>query len=55
MARQHPTSDWAGHRSHRAIGTLLLVGGANPFWPLGVFALCVIIHGLLVYGEPETR
>jgi hypothetical protein len=39
-----------------AIGALLAIGGAYPFWSLGIFALCVIvIHGLLVYGEPETR
>jgi hypothetical protein len=37
-----------------AVGALLGVGGAFPFWSLGVFALCVIvIHGLVVYGEPE--
>ena len=37
-----------------AIGALLSVGGAYPFWSLGVFALCVIvIHGLVVY-EPST-
>jgi len=37
-----------------AIGALLAVGGAFPFWSLGIFALCVIcIHGLVVYGEPE--
>jgi hypothetical protein len=36
-----------------AIAALLAVGGAYPFWALGVFALCVIcIHGLVVYGEP---
>ena len=36
-----------------ALGALLAVGGAYPFWALGVFALCVIcIHGLVVYGEP---
>jgi hypothetical protein len=35
-----------------AVGALLAVGGAYPFWSLGVFALCIIcIHGLLVYGE----
>lgn len=35
-----------------AIGSLLAVGGAYPFWSLGIFALCVIcIHGLVVYGE----
>jgi hypothetical protein len=39
-----------------AIGALLSVGGAYPFWSLGIFALCVIvIHGLVVYGEPDTR
>jgi hypothetical protein len=37
-----------------AIGALMMIGGAYPFWALGVFALCVIvIHGLVVYGEPE--
>ena len=37
-----------------AIGALLAVAGAYPFWSLGIFALCVIvIHGLVVYGEPE--
>jgi hypothetical protein len=36
-----------------AVGALLSVGGAFPFWSLGIFALCVIIiHGLVVYGEP---
>jgi hypothetical protein len=36
-----------------ALGALLSVGGAYPFWSLGIFALCVIvIHGLIVYGEP---
>ncbi len=52
----------AGHAYGRIIGiiaasigaveSLLAVGGAYPFWALGVFALCVIvIHGLIVYGE----
>jgi hypothetical protein len=37
-----------------AIGSLLAVGGAFPFWSLGIFALClIIIHGLVVYGEDE--
>ncbi len=39
-----------------AIGALLSVGGAYPFWSLGIFAICVIcIHGLVVYGEPEQQ
>jgi hypothetical protein len=37
-----------------AIGALLSVGGANPWWSLAIFALCVyIIHGLVVFGEDE--
>jgi hypothetical protein len=39
-----------------AVVALLSVGGATPFWSVGIFALCVIvIHGLLVYGQPDTR
>ena len=38
-----------------AIGALLNIGGAHPWWAIGVFAICVIcIHGLFVLGEPET-
>jgi hypothetical protein len=37
-----------------AIGALLDVGGAHPWWALGIFAVCVIcIHGLVVLGEPK--
>ena len=37
-----------------AIGALLSVGGAYPFWSLGIFALCVIVlHGIVVYGDDE--
>jgi hypothetical protein len=37
-----------------AIGALMAIGYV-PFWSLGVFSLCVIvIHGLIVYGEPEV-
>ena len=37
-----------------AVGALLAVGGAYPFWSLGVFAICVIcIRGLVVYGEDD--
>ena len=37
-----------------AIGALLSIGGANPWWSLGVFALCVyVVHGIVVYGEDE--
>ena len=38
-----------------AIESLSNVGGAHPWWSLGVFAICVIcIHGLIVLGEPEA-
>jgi hypothetical protein len=37
-----------------AIGALLSIGGAYPWWSLGIFALCVyIVHGILVLGEEE--
>ena len=37
-----------------AIGALLSIGGAYPWWSLAVFFLCIyIIHGILVYGEEE--
>ena len=37
-----------------AIGALLSIGGNNPWWSLGVFALCVyIVHGIIVFGEDE--
>jgi hypothetical protein len=38
-----------------AVGSLLSIGGAYPFWSLAIFAICVIvIHGLAVLGEPKT-
>ena len=37
-----------------AIAALLSVGGANPWWSLGIFFLCVwIVHGILVLGDDE--
>jgi hypothetical protein len=37
-----------------AIGALLSVGGANPWWSLAIFALCVsIVHGIFVLGDDE--
>jgi hypothetical protein len=39
-----------------AVVSLLAVGGSFPFWSLGIFALCLIVlHGLVVYGEPIQR
>jgi hypothetical protein len=36
-----------------ALAALLSVGGAYPFWALGVFAICLwCIHGPIVLGEP---
>jgi hypothetical protein len=38
-----------------AIGAVLSIGGANPWWSLCVFALCVyVVHGIAVYGEDES-
>ncbi len=37
-----------------AIGALLAIGGAYPWWSLAIFALCIyVVYGLIVYGEPE--
>ena len=37
-----------------AIGALLSIGGAYPWWSLGIFFLCLyILHGLFVLGEDE--
>jgi len=37
-----------------AVMALVGVGGVNPWWSLGIFALCVyVMHGLIVYGEDE--
>ena len=37
-----------------AIGALLSIGGAYPWWSLAVFALCVyIVHGIVMLGEDE--
>ena len=37
-----------------AIGALLSIGGSDPWWSLGIFALCLyIIHGLFVFGDDE--
>lgn len=37
-----------------AVGAVLSIGGANPWWSLAIFALCLyVIHGLLVLGEDE--
>jgi len=39
-----------------AIGALLSIGGAYPWWSLAIFFLCIyIIHGLFVFGEEDER
>jgi hypothetical protein len=38
-----------------AIGALLSIGGAYPWWSICVFFLCVyIVHGIIVYGDDEA-
>jgi hypothetical protein len=37
-----------------AIGALLSIGGAYPWWSLGIFFLCLyILHGLFIFGDDE--
>ena len=37
-----------------AIGALLSIGGAYPWWSLAIFFLCVyIVHGIFIYGEDD--
>src|SRR5215208_8104409 len=37
-----------------AIGALLSIGGAYPWWSLAIFFLCVyIVHGIYIYGDDE--
>jgi hypothetical protein len=39
-----------------AIGALLSIGGAYPWWSLAVFALCVwVVHGILVFGDERAE
>ena len=36
------------------IGALLSIGGAYPWWSLGIFALCIyVLHGIIVFGDDE--
>jgi hypothetical protein len=39
-----------------AIAALLSIGGAYPWWSLGLFFLCLyILHGILVYGDDRME
>ena len=38
-----------------ALESLLSIGGAHPFWALGIFALCLwVLHGLVVYDPARA-
>ena len=38
-----------------AIGALLSIGGAYPWWSLAIFFLCIyVIHGIFVYGDERA-
>ena len=37
-----------------AIAALLSIGGAYPWWSLGIFFLSIyVVHGIFIYGEDE--
>ena len=37
-----------------AIGALFSIGGANPWWSLAIFFLCVwVVYGIVVLGDDE--
>jgi hypothetical protein len=37
-----------------AIAALFSIGGADPWWSLAIFALCVwVVYGIFVLGEDE--
>jgi hypothetical protein len=39
-----------------AIGALLSIGGAYPWWSLGIFFLCCwIVYGIVVFGAEEDE
>lgn len=39
-----------------AIGALLDVGGAHPWWSIGVFAICIVaIKGIFHLGQPNPE
>jgi hypothetical protein len=38
-----------------ALESLLSIGGAHPFWSLGIFALCLwVLHSLVIYGTEDN-
>jgi hypothetical protein len=39
-----------------ALGALLSIGGAYPWWSLALFALCIyVVHGIIVFGRDERE
>ncbi len=39
-----------------ALNSLAAIGGRNPWWSLGAFALCIyILHGLIIFGRDERE
>jgi hypothetical protein len=37
-----------------AIGALLSIGGAYPWWSLGIFFLCCwVVYGIIIFGAEE--
>jgi hypothetical protein len=37
-----------------ALEALLSIGGAHPWWSIGLFAICLwVLHGLVVFGDEE--
>jgi hypothetical protein len=37
-----------------AIGALLSIGGAYPWWSLGIFILCIyVLHGIFIFGDDD--
>ena len=37
-----------------AIGALFSIGGANPWWSLAIFFLCIwVVYGIVVLGDDE--
>jgi len=38
-----------------AIGALISIGGAYPWWNLAIFFVCIwVVHGIVVFGEDEN-
>jgi hypothetical protein len=39
-----------------ALGAVFSIGGANPWWSIAVFALCIyVLSGIVQLGEDEQR